>query len=153
MAAKKPDTLFPFSPAQPQVDGGLSVGVYNRSLTKGEQHSIDAFHKQLLVTELTRQKATAAERALGRMRYSAVQSFTETAESIWAVKAIPGRDAGLQDYITHFSEESIRAAGTYIHEATNIGSRHILAEVDRSLWCAEPPGLLARIFGRRDSER
>jgi hypothetical protein len=135
---KKSDDVFSPAALAPSLRTSNTTGTLaferSRALTKAERKSNDEYHKQVLVIAEQEQKTREAQRAVGSLRVSAVQAFAETAETVWAVKSAAGRDADVQRYVDHFCDQSVRAAGTHIHEATNVGSERILDEVGRSLY-------------------
>jgi pantothenate synthetase len=138
MARKQGDDLFAAMPLAVPTHASMGMAAAsadrNRELTRAEKKGTDEFYKQLQVIEQQRRKTHEAQRALASLRYSALQSFTEMSESIWALKTAPGRDPALQVYVDHFSDQNIRVGGTSIHEVTNIGSERIIDEVGRSLY-------------------
>lgn len=154
MTRKPADDMFnpnSLAPAlRPAATTALASFERNRALTKAERKTVDELQKQLLVIEGQTKKGQAAQGAMNQLRVSAVEAFTDAAERITAVRMAPGRDPGTQQYVDHFCDQSIRSAGTYIHQATGAGSDGILEEVGRSLYFPteeERKGLFKRLLG------
>ncbi len=122
----------------------------SRELVKAERKVSEEAHKQRLVIAEQQGKTSVAIAAQAQIRVAAAQAFVSCAESIWEIQKSPGRDPGLQVYVDQFADHTLRAAGTHILAATNIGASRINAEVDRPLYVSteeERRGLLARLRG------
>jgi hypothetical protein len=155
MSSKRQDDLFPTTALVPATYHGpttLAPSERSRGLVKAEQKIAQEAHKQQYAIEQQRRKTGVAQAAIGSLHESAVQTFTKSADDIWAARASNGRDAELQRYIDHYAAQQIQSAGSSIHAATIAGTERILVEVSRPIDAdiKEPRGLLAILRGEKE---